>query len=95
MKMTRILIERLNCQNLLMSVLILNPQNDSKIMFFLKPVGFNEGRIVGLVEVRRVGDGEECEEVGEHREDKTQDYDWVATSPESIYILKCMFSSAT
>ena len=84
MKMTRILIERLNCQNLLMSVLILNPQNDSKIMFFLKPVGFNEGRIVGLVEVGRVGDGEECEEVGEHREDETQDYNRVATSPEAI-----------
>ena len=55
-----------------------------KIMFFLKPVGFNEGRIVGLVEVRRVGDGEECEEVGEHWEDETQDYNRVATSSEAI-----------
>ena len=67
-----------------MSVLILNPQNDSKIMFFLKPVGFNEGRIVGLVEVGSVGDGKECEEVGEHWEDETQDYNRVATSSEAI-----------
>ena len=45
-----------------------------------KPVGVNEGQLLGLIEVGWVWDCQEGEEVGQHRQDETQHYNRVSAS---------------